>query len=219
MKTKDGKRKEHPLIIRITHWLNFIALGMMVTSGLRIYNASPLFDYKFPHWITLGGWLGGARQWHFTAMWIFVINALIYFFYNIFSKHGRQTTLFRKKDVKGVLPMIKYYLRIEKKHPVSGKYNSLQKLAYTSIPFLGIGVILSGIAMYWPVQLQEITWLFGGYDLARWFHFGFMAALVLFFVGHIFMVAISGWWNFWSMISGWKKVPASENQDMVERTE
>jgi thiosulfate reductase cytochrome b subunit len=172
---------------------------------LRIFNASPLFDFKFPKWILLGGWLGGARLWHFAAMWIFLFNGVIAVIYNIISRHGRETTIFRKRDAGGVLPMIKYYLHLEKRHPPQGKYNSLQKLAYTSTPFLAIGVTLTGLVMYLPVQLAPLTWLFGGYDFARWLHFGFMAALVFFFLGHIFMVSISGWQNFWSMISGWKR--------------
>jgi thiosulfate reductase cytochrome b subunit len=206
MKTKFDKEYLHPIIVRITHWLNFIALSIMVASGLRIFNASPLFDFHFPKWILLGGWLGGARLWHFAAMWIFFFNGVIAVTYNIISRHGRETTIFRKRDIPGILPMIKYYLRIEKQHPKYGKYNSLQKLAYTSTPFLAIGVTLSGLVMYLPVQLQPLTWILGGYDFARWLHFLFMAALVFFFLGHIFMVSISGWWNFWSMISGWKRL-------------
>ena len=202
----NGKREyEHPLIIRVTHWVNFIALGIMVTSGLRIYNASPVFQFKIPEMFTLGGWLAGARQWHFFAMWLFVVNGAIWILYNIFSKHGRMTTLFGKSDIRGVLPMIKYYFRIQKQHPFFKKYNSLQKLAYTSIPLAGLGAILTGIAIYWPVQFSWITSLFGNYDVARTWHFLFMAALVLFFVGHIIMVVIAGWSNFFSMITGWKK--------------
>ncbi|MEI8134659.1 MAG: cytochrome b/b6 domain-containing protein [bacterium] len=205
-KSHLGKEYFHPLIVRITHWTNFVALSIMVASGLRIFNASPLFDYKFPKWILLGGWLGGARLWHFAAMWIFFMNGVIAVAFNIISKHGRNTTIFRKQDISGVLPMIKYYLRIQKDHPKYEKYNSLQKLAYTSTPFLAIGVTLSGIVMYLPVQASPLTWLLGGYEFARWLHFLFMASLVMFFLGHLFMVIISGWQNFWSMITGWKRV-------------
>lgn len=208
MRTKQGKEYHHPLIVRVTHWLNFVALILMVSSGLRIFNASPLFNYRFPHSITLGGWLGGARQWHFAAMWLFVLNGVIAVTYNIISRHGRTTTIFRRSDFGGLLPMIRYYLRLSKEHPVVKKYNSLQKLAYTTMPFVGLGVVLSGLAMYMPVTFQEVAFVFGGYDLARWFHFLFMCAIVFFFFGHIFMVSISGWANFWSMISGWKRVDA-----------
>ena len=177
----------------------------MVTSGLRIYNASPVFDFKIPSVITLGGWLAGARQWHFFAMWLFAMNGIIWILYNILSKHGRQTTIFSKNDIHGVLPMIKYYLRIRKDRPPSTKYNSLQKAAYSTIPVAALGATLTGIAIYWPVQLNWITSLFGNYDTARVWHFIFMAVLALFFIGHLFMVTISGWANFLSMITGWKK--------------
>jgi thiosulfate reductase cytochrome b subunit len=204
----DNKEFHHPFIIRATHWINFVALGIMVSSGLRIYNASPIFSFKIPADLTLGGWLGGARQWHFFAMWLFVLNGMIYVFYNIISSHGRRTTLFNSSDVGGVLPMILYYLRIRKDHPPQKKYNALQKLAYTVIPLLALGAIITGVAIYWPVQWSGITKFFGGYDTARVWHFLFMAGLVGFFFSHIVMVAIAGWANFWSMITGWKKIKA-----------
>jgi len=201
----SDREDQHPFIVRLTHWVNFIALAIMVTSGLRIYNASPLFDFRFPDALTLGGWLAGARQWHFFGMWLFFVNGAVWLVYNVISKHGRHTTLFRGADVGGVLPMIQYYLRIRKEHPPHKKYNVLQKLTYTTIPLAALGAILSGIAIYWPVQFSGVAWLFGGYDVARVLHFIFMATLVLFFFGHLLMVTISGWSNFVSMITGWKK--------------
>jgi thiosulfate reductase cytochrome b subunit len=198
----------HPFIVRLTHWINFIALGIMVLSGLRIYNASPIWDFRIPPDLTIGGWLAGARQWHFFAMWLFFVNGFVWVLYNIMSSHGRRTTLFSPKDAGGVFPMILYYLRVRKDHPPVGKYNSLQKLAYTSVVFLALGTILTGIAIYWPVQFQFVTRIFGNYDTARVWHFIFMATLVLFFAGHILMVAVAGWRNFVSMITGWMKVPA-----------
>lgn len=201
------KEFHHPFIIRLTHWINFIALGIMVLSGLRIYNASPVFAFKIPEDLTLGGWLAGARQWHFFAMWLFVVNGMVYVLYNIISKHGRTTTLFRISDTGGMIPMIQYYLRLRKEHPIQKKYNSLQKFAYTVIPLVACGTILTGIGIYWPVQWAVVTKFFGGYDTSRMWHFVFMAMLVLFFFGHIVMVAVAGWNNFVSMISGWRKYP------------
>ena len=206
----SGKTRQHPLIIRLTHWLNFIALGIMVMSGLRIYNASPVlpWEWEFPKVLTLGGWLGGARQWHFMGMWILAVNGGIWVVYNLLSRHGRMTTIFSRKDIGGLLPMIRYYLRLRKQHPPVKKYNALQKAAYTGVAFVGLGAILTGLAIYWPVQFSGITRLFGNYDTARVWHFIFMAAFVLFFAGHVFMVAISGWGNFLSMITGYKKEAA-----------
>ncbi len=205
----NNKAYQHPLIIRCTHWLNVVALGIMITSGLRIYNASPIWSFTIPHAFTLGGWLAGARQWHFFGMWLFVFNGLVWFLYNILSAHGRRTTLFFPKDFSGLLPMVRYYLRIDKKHPSYVKYNALQKFAYTVVPLAAVGVILSGMAIYWPVQLNFIAILFGNYDIARVWHFVFMSTLVLFFLGHLGMVALAGWNNFVSMITGWKKVSES----------
>jgi len=204
---KGGQKEfQHPLPVRLTHWVNFIALGIMVTSGLRIYNASPLWDFSIPSAFTLGGWLAGARMWHFFGMWLFALNGVGWVLYNIASRHGRQTTLFRRKDIGGVMPMIGYYLRLRKDHPPAGKYNALQKLAYTAIPLAAAGSILSGMSIYWPVQFGWLTSLFGGYDVARYWHFIFNAAFVLFFAGHLLMVALAGWSNFLSMITGWKRV-------------
>jgi len=209
--SKPTKEFQHPLIIRCTHWINFLALGIMVTSGLRIYNASPLWDFYFPRNLTLGGWLAGARMWHFFGMWLFFINGAVWFFYNLFSRHGWRTTIFRRADFSGIVPMIQYYLRIRKQHPPTKKYNALQKLAYTLIAFVAIGSLLSGIAIYWPAQFSRIAWMFGGYDVARYWHFVFMAVLVLFFFGHLVMVAITGWWNFVSIITGWKRVEEQQS--------
>jgi Ni/Fe-hydrogenase b-type cytochrome subunit len=200
-----GKREyQHPLPIRLTHWINFIALAIMVTSGLRIYNASPIWNFSIPGFLTLGGWLAGARMWHFFGMWLFAINGAAWVMYNVLSAHGRRTTLFRGKDVSGVKPMIQYYLRIRREHPPAGKYNPLQKLAYTSIPLAGLGSVLSGMSLYWPVQFAPLASLFGGYDDARIWHFIFAAGFVFFFAGHILMVIIAGWFNFVSILTGWK---------------
>ena len=202
---KSGKREyQHPLLIRLTHWINFIALAIMITSGLRIYNASPIWNFSMPGFLTLGGWLAGARMWHFFGMWLFAVNGAAWFLYNVLSRHGRQTTLFRWKDVSGVKPMILYYLRVRREHPPAGKYNPLQKLAYTSIPFAGLGSVLTGMSLYWPVQFAPLASLFGGYDTARIWHFIFTAGFTFFFMGHILMVIIAGWSNFVSIITGWK---------------
>ncbi len=195
---------QHPAIIRLTHWINLIALGIMVCSGLRIYNASPLWNFTIPAWMTLGGWLAGARQWHFFGRWLFALNGILWTVYNIVTRHGRKTTLFSRSDIAGVFPMVLYYMRIRKEHPPVRKYNALQKLAYTTIALVAAVSILSGLAIYWPVQFQGIARLLGNYEVARYWHFIAMAFIVLFFAGHLLMVVIAGWNNFLSMITGWK---------------
>jgi thiosulfate reductase cytochrome b subunit len=203
---KGAKREyQHPLLVRLTHLVNVIALAIMLASGLRIYNASPLWNFSIPAVLTLGGWLAGARMWHFFGMWLFALNGTVWLIYNVVSRHGRQTTLFRGRDASGVLPMILYYLRIRRTHPSSGKYNSLQKLAYTVIPLAALGSVLTGMSLYWPVQFSRLASLFGGYDVARIWHFVFAAVLVCFFAGHILMVILAGWSNFLSIITGWKR--------------
>src|SRR5947199_9539741 len=89
----EGKVLVHPRTVRITHWINVIAMLVMILSGWRIYNASPLFDFRFPRDITLGGWLGGALLWHFAAMWVLVVNGLVYVLHGIFAGHYRRDFL------------------------------------------------------------------------------------------------------------------------------
>src|SRR5258708_40169975 len=123
--------------------------------------------------------------------------------------HGGKTPLFSRGDISGFFPRIKYSLRIGTSPPPAKKYNALQKAAYTTVPLLALGALATGFAIYWPVQWSGLTAVFGGYDTARVWHFIFMAALVLFFGGHLLMVVIAGWSNFVSMITGWKKTPGS----------
>jgi thiosulfate reductase cytochrome b subunit len=199
--------REHPFFIRVSHWINAAALGIMVTSGLRIYNASPIWEFTVPGAVTLGGWLAGARQWHFFGMWVLTINGVAYVAYNLVTRHGRETTLFGKRDVRALRPMILYYLRLRAEKPATGKYNALQKLAYTIIPLCGAGSILSGIAIYWPVQFSGVASVLGGYESARVVHFVCSTGFIFFTAGHLLMVTLAGWWNFLSMITGWKRVP------------
>src|SRR5882672_9024201 len=85
--------KVHPLVVRVTHWINALGVLIMVASGWRIYNASPLFPFRIPNELTLGGWLAGALQWHFAAMWLLVLNGLVYVVYGMVSGHFRRKLL------------------------------------------------------------------------------------------------------------------------------
>jgi Ni/Fe-hydrogenase b-type cytochrome subunit len=205
---------EHPLPIRITHWVNAISLFVMVTSGLRIFRAFPSFGAKIPEKVlldipkslTLGGWLGGALQWHFTFMWIFAASGVVYVAYQVASGHYR-TMLFTSRDVAGVWPMARHYFLFGPKPPATGQYNPLQKLAYTLTVGFGVLSLLTGIVLFKPAQFSWLAFLFGGFHLTRLWHFAAMCGFLAFIPGHLIMVVLHGWANFYSMLSGWKREP------------
>jgi Ni/Fe-hydrogenase b-type cytochrome subunit len=205
---------EHPFPIRFCHWLNSVSLLILVASGLRIFRAFPSFGPKVPQKdllhvpppLTLGGWLGGALQWHFTFLWIYVATGMIYLGYHMFSGHYRQVLL-TPKDLLGVWPMVRHYFFFGSRPRVTQPYNPLQKLAYTSVIVLGVLSVLTGMVLYNPVQFSLLARLMGGFHWARVWHFAVMCGLALFVVGHLIMVILHGWNNFVSMLTGWKKNP------------
>jgi thiosulfate reductase cytochrome b subunit len=178
----------HPAWVRITHWINVVAMVVMIGSGWEIYNASPLFSFRFPSSITLGGWLAGALLWHFAAMWLLAVNGLVYLVLGIAT--GR----FRRK----LVPITPGALIADTKAALTGRlahddlavYNAVQKLLYLGVILAGIVIVLSGLAIWKPVQLQHLTALFGGYDVARYVHFLAMATIVGFLVVHVVMAIL-----------------------------
>jgi thiosulfate reductase cytochrome b subunit len=174
--------------VRIVHWINAIAMLLMITSGWQIYNASPLFRFDFPGSVTLGGWLGGGLQWHFAAMWLLMVNGLIYL------SLGLITGRFRKKLLpltpSGVIADTKAALTGKLSHVDLSTYNYVQKLLYAGIIVIGIVIVLSGLSIWKPVQLQWLTALFGGYDVARYVHFTCMSAIVAFLVIHVVLALL-----------------------------
>ncbi|WP_434668481.1 cytochrome b/b6 domain-containing protein [Klebsiella sp. B345] len=178
----------HPLWLRICHWVNALAILIMVTSGWRIYNASPLFDFNIPDIMTLGGWLGGALQWHFFAMWLFAINGLAYFILNICS--GRLTRQFWPLSPRGLVQDLLSALRGKLAHDHAGQYNHVQKLAYLFVMVDSIILAVSGLVIWKSVQFPLLRELLGGYDNARVIHFLAMSALVGFVVIHLIMVLL-----------------------------
>lgn len=206
---------EHPWVVRLCHWTNAVALTVLVMSGLQILTAFPSFGPKIPESdivsrvpaaIRLGGWLGGALQWHFTFMWIFAGTAVLYAAYQIASGHVR-TLLFTPADIGGVWPMARHYFLFGPKPASTDQYNPLQKLAYTSTLGFGALSIATGAVMYKPVQLSAVAWLLGGYHTARLLHFLAMCGFLAFIPGHLIMVGLHGWDNFQSMLTGWKWRP------------
>jgi thiosulfate reductase cytochrome b subunit len=178
----------HPLWVRITHWVNATAILVMIGSGWEIYNASPLFPFDFPKSITLGGWLAGALLWHFAAMWVLVINGIVY------VGLGLATGRLRRKLLpiapREVIADIRAALAFRLAHDDLSTYNAVQKLLYFGVILAGLVIVLSGLAIWKPVQLRELTALFGGYDAARYVHFVAMATIVGFVALHVALALI-----------------------------
>jgi thiosulfate reductase cytochrome b subunit len=177
-----------PAWVRVLHWINAVAMILMIMSGWQIYNASPLFGFKFSSSITLGGWLGGALLWHFAAMWLLMVNGLVYLALGFAS--GR----FRKKLLPitpgGVISDTRAALSGKLSHDDLTRYNYVQKLLYAGIIVVGVLNVLSGLSIWKPVQLQYLTALFGGYEVARYVHFFCMAAICAFLIVHVVLALL-----------------------------
>jgi thiosulfate reductase cytochrome b subunit len=188
----------------------------MIASGLQIYVAynhfgrrgeplplpNPLDGQAIPEWARLGGWLAGGLNWHFALAWPFVVTGLVYLGFLLFSGEWR-SLVFRPRDIRPAIEMQLYYLRLRKEHPPQGKHNALQKGAYSFIVVLGAAATLSGFAIYKPVQLAWLTALFGGYELARYWHFLTVWIFVAFTLLHVALVLLADPASLRGMITGW----------------
>src|ERR1700746_3392049 len=181
--TREPAKVIQPAWVRAMHWANAVAMILMIMSGWQIYNASPLFPFRFASSITLGGWLGGALLWHFAAMWLLMVNGVTYL------TVGFATGRFRKKLLPippgGVSSDARAALPFKLPHDDLSKYNSVQKLLYAGIIAVGVVIVLSGLSMWKPVQLHWLVSLFGGFDICRDVHFTCMALIVAFLVIHV----------------------------------
>lgn len=175
----------HPVIVRIAHWINAVAMIVMITSGWKIYNASPIFPFLFPEAVTLGGWLGGAIQWHFAAMWLLAINGGIYLGYGILS--GRFSRKLWPIPLRAIAHDVSAALSGKLSHDDLTTYNSVQKLLYTGVIAAAVLAVLSGLAIWKPVQFGPLTRLFGDFDGARVVHFVAMSLIAGFVVIHVVM--------------------------------
>jgi thiosulfate reductase cytochrome b subunit len=182
-----GRVAIHPMWVRLTHWINALAVLIMVTSGWRIYNASPLFDFRFANDITLGGWLGGALQWHFAAMWLLAANGVLYLLLNVAS--GRLWNKFLPLSPRSFSADLKAALHGRLSHADPRRYNSVQRAAYLFVMLDILLLVLSGLVLWKSVQFPLLRELLGGYEIARYLHFFAMAGLVAFVVVHLVMVA------------------------------
>jgi thiosulfate reductase cytochrome b subunit len=197
------ERRAQPAAIRLAHWINIPLLVIMAGSGLQIFAAYPALGprggqygwYPFqndapPSWIRFGGWLAGARHWHFAVAWFLILNGLIYLIYMIASGEWHRRVFLPTRDTSNALAMFAYYVRIRKTPPPEDFYNGLQRLAYTSAILFGVVVALSGLAIYKPVQLHWITTALGGYDVARVVHLSCLVLLASFTAMHLVLVAL-----------------------------
>jgi len=214
--------RKHTLATRWMHWVNFPLLAMMIWSGLLIYWANPvygirIFGYElfafFPQWfyefLGVPFRLGEGLQLHFFFMWLFAVNGIAYIIYTIASGEWRSIVPL-PSSLKRAPKVALHDARILKQKPPQGKYNDAQRIAYSGVIVMGAGSVISGLAIYKPTQLAFLTAMFGGYQWARWVHFWLTILFVLFFVVHITQVAIAGWSNFRSMITGYDVIDDKE---------
>jgi thiosulfate reductase cytochrome b subunit len=214
----NGKgTREQPWLVRLTHWLNVPLIGVMALSGLQVlvafpymgprgapYGWYPLQGWSPPGWLRLGGWLAGARALHFGVGLFFVVNGALYLGYLAISGEWRRRLFWPRRDLKNAAQTVAYYLRVRKEPPPQGLYNGLQRAAYTSSVLLGGALVLSGLAIYKPVQFPRLTWSLGGYDGARLVHFAALAGMAAFTLAHVTMVALHPR-SLWSMLSGGRR--------------
>lgn len=209
---KDVTR--HHWIVRLTHWVNALAVVIMVGSGLRIFNAYPRFArrgetfccYPFegtpiPADFTFGGWLAGARHWHFAMMWVLFLNGLLYVAFIYLHGEWRDLTP-RRGDLRDAWEMVKFYLFVRPDHPRQGKHNALQKATYFALPWLALAAVVTGVAIWKPVQLSWLTAALGGFVWARYWHFVVMVLIVLLSAVHVLMVFAVDPFSLRSMITG-----------------
>jgi thiosulfate reductase cytochrome b subunit len=197
-------RSVQPGVIRLTHWANLVLLVVMAGSGLRILTAYPTLgpqgaEYGWyplqgrapPAALTIGGWLAGARHWHFAFAWLFVANAVLYLGYLFASGEWRRRLFFPRRDAANAWGTILHDLHLRRTAPAPvGLYNGMQRLSYTGVLASAVLVVLSGLAMYKPVQLPRLTALVGGYDAARVIHLAVLVALALFTIVHVVQVLL-----------------------------
>ena len=214
--------RKHPRPIRWLHWINVPVLAVMIWSGLLIYWANDvyriglgdgtLFEF-FPNWFyrffNVGHRLAEGMSWHFAFMWLFTINGLLYVLYTLFSGEWRFLVP-NRRSFSEALQVLLHDLRLSKVEPPRRKFNGAQQIAYTTVILMGAGSVMTGLAIYKPVQFAWLTGLLGGYEMARWEHFLLTVGYVLFFIVHITQVIRAGWNNLRAMIIGYEVVAVEE---------
>ena len=209
---------KHNLATRWMHWVNFPVLTIMIWSGLLIYWANDIYQIKigntvlvkffpdwFYKWLHIPYRLSEGMSFHFAFMWLFMINGLFYAIYTVVSGEWRYL-IPDKHSLKESWQVVLHDLGIRKQAPAQLKYNAAQKVAYSMIILMGFGSIITGLAIYKPVQLEWLTNICGGYEAARMEHFILTVGYVLFFIIHILQVIKAGWNNFRAMVAGFEVI-------------
>jgi len=182
--TARKERRLHPLPLRIMHWINALAIAIMIGSGWRIYNDDVLFGWlHFPDFLVIGKWAQYGLQWHFTGMWIFVINGIGYLTYGIVTGRFRQKLF--PITVREVLATVGDALRLRLTHEDLTVYNAVQKILYLGVILVGILIVITGLCLWKPVQFSELAALFGSFQTIRLIHFLCMSAIVAFVLVHV----------------------------------
>jgi thiosulfate reductase cytochrome b subunit len=211
-------KEKHSLAMRWTHWVNFPILTIMIWSGMLIYWANDTYTFGlfghtffkfFPNWFNsafnIPKRLSEGMAFHFLFMWFFTINGVVYVLYTLFSGEWRELVP-KRNSFKEAWQVLLHDLHIRKMAPPKKKYNAAQRIAYTAIIIMGFGSLITGLAIYKPVQFSTITWLCGGYHAARIAHFVLTIGYVFFFIIHVVQVVLAGWRNFQSVITGFEVV-------------
>jgi thiosulfate reductase cytochrome b subunit len=215
-------KPKHPLAIRWCHWINFPLLALMIWSGLWIYWANDVyragfwsftlikfFPEDFYRVFDIGYHLAKGMAWHFFFMWLFVLNGILYVAYTLFSGEWRHLVPNRHSFREAILVAL-HDLHLWKGNLPARKFNGAQQIAYTAVILMGLGSLVTGLAIYKPTQLGWLTAFLGGYGAARFEHFLLAIGYVLFFVIHIAQVVRAGWNNFRAMVSGYELVSSKE---------
>jgi thiosulfate reductase cytochrome b subunit len=220
--TRLEMRAKHRLATRWFHWVNFPLLTLMIWSGLWIYWANDVyriglgsvtlfhfFPQSFYRTFGISQQLAKGMAWHFFFMWFFAINGVVYVAYTIFSGEWRYLVPNRQSFREALLVTL-HDLGLWKGKLPERKFNGAQQIAYTTIILMGLGSVITGLAIYKPIQLAWLDALLGGYQAARFEHFLLTMGYVLFFVIHVAQVIRAGWNNFRSMVSGYELVSLEE---------
>jgi|SRR5262245_39762768 len=221
--------KKHPLAIRWFHWINFPVLMVMIWSGVLIYWANDVYRigfgrvtiFKFfPEWfyqaLDINHRLAEGMAWHFLFMWLFAVNGLLYLLYTAYSGEWRYL-IPNRHSLREAIQVTLYELRLSNIYPPPRKFNGAQQIAYTSIILMGAASLLTGIAIYKPVQFAWLTSLLGGYAWARFIHFWLTTGYGLFFLVHLGQVIKAGWNNFRAMVTGYEIVSAEESPPQLNQ--